>query len=407
MIRNIISQIVFLIVFITIPIISFAQCISGDCLNGFGVKFHADSTLFRGQFENGMKKMGTYEYKNGDSFEGNFVKNLRTGFGVYTYKNGDQFRGEFVEDHKVFGKYTYANGNEYEGGVVENQPNGYGILKEADGKIIEGEWKNGKILWNALNDTVPSSKNFSDNILPAENKQTKSIIIPRFYCVIVGISDYQGTLSDLQYADKDAIIFYEHLSKAFKKEFSAGKSILLVNGQATASNVKNAMDSIFSEANENDFVLFFFSGHGSPGYFRPYDYDVNSIEHDFIKAEFKKIKARYKICIADACFSGSISNSSSYYSSVSSISDERIAVMMSSRSDQTSQETQQLKQGVFSYYLIKGMKGDADYNHDSYITVGELFVYTQNNVYNYSGGKQVPFILGQNLDRIPLTRLKR
>jgi hypothetical protein len=404
--KNIISRIV-LIVFISIQITSFAQCISGDCLNGFGVKFYADSTLFRGQFENGIKKIGTYEYKNGDSFDGSFVKNLRTGFGVYTYKNGDQFRGEFVEDQKVFGKYTYANGGEYEGGVIDNQPNGYGILKEADGKIIEGEWKNGKILWNALNDTIPSNKNFSINILPSENKQTKSNMFPRFFCVIVGISDYQGTKSDLQYADKDAIAFNEHLSKAFKREMSSGKSILLLNSQATASNVKNAMDSIFSEANENDFVLFFFSGHGSPGYFCPYDYEMNSIEHDFIKTDFKNSRARYKICIADACFSGSISNSSSNYSSVSSLSEERIAVMMSSRSYQTSQETQQFKQGVFSYYLIKGMKGEADYNHDSYITVGELFVYTQNNVYNYSSGKQVPFILGQNLDRIPLTRLKR
>jgi uncharacterized caspase-like protein len=80
---------------------------------------------------------------------------------------------------------------------------------------------------------------------------------------------------------------------------------------------------------------------------------------------------------------------------------------MSSKPSQTSIETGQLSQGIFSYYLIQGLNGSADLNHDSYVTMGELFIYTKNATSAKSGGRQVPVIYGQNLDRIPLTRIKK
>ena len=87
--------------------------------------------------------------------------------------------------------------------------------------------------------------------------------------------------------------------------------------------------------------------------------------------------------------------------------DARIAVIMSSKPYQTSMESGNLQQGVFSLYLINGLRGHADWNRDSYITMGELFLYTKNNVTSKSNGSQIPVVYGQNLDRIPLTRIKR
>jgi hypothetical protein len=46
-------------------------------------------------------------------------------------------------------------------------------------------------------------------------------------------------------------------------------------------------------------------------------------------------------------------------------------------------------------------------NRDSYVTVGELFKYTLAKTKQQSGGSQIPVILGNNLDRIPLARIKR
>jgi hypothetical protein len=55
---------------------------------------------------------------------------------------------------------------------------------------------------------------------------------------------------------------------------------------------------------------------------------------------------------------------------------------------------------------MNGLRGAADLNRDKYVTAGELFVYTRNAVVNQSNGKQSPVIIGKNLDKIPLCRLK-
>jgi uncharacterized caspase-like protein len=69
-------------------------------------------------------------------------------------------------------------------------------------------------------------------------------------------------------------------------------------------------------------------------------------------------------------------------------------------------EMGQLGQGLFSYWLMNGLRGAADLNRDKYITAGELFVYTRRAVEQNSGGRQIPVVIGQNLDKIPLCRLK-
>jgi hypothetical protein len=43
------------------------------------------------------------------------------------------------------------------------------------------------------------------------------------------------------------------------------------------------------------------------------------------------------------------------------------------------------KHGLFSYYLMKGMRGDADTNKDKQITVGELGDYVKENVSDMAG----------------------
>jgi len=47
---------------------------------------------------------------------------------------------------------------------------------------------------------------------------------------------------------------------------------------------------------------------------------------------------------------------------------------------QTAKMLDEAKHGLFSYYLMKGMEGDADRNEDRKITVGELHEYVLANV---------------------------
>ena len=76
-------------------------------------------------------------------------------------------------------------------------------------------------------------------------------------------------------------------------------------------------------------ISIYFSGHGSPGRFIPHDHSQNFISHKEIKDLFLLSKARYKICIADACFSGSILNGESSqgsFNNMMQINDANIAL---------------------------------------------------------------------------------
>jgi hypothetical protein len=385
-----------------------AQCTSGDCVNGEGTFVYSDGTKFNGTFINGMKFFGKYTYQSGAIYEGYFKNEKRDSIGNFRYSNGDFFEGVFINDQKLYGTYTYKNGNEYKGAFQDNKPHGFGEFKLKNGVKKEGFWNNGIPDWSIITDSISinDDKNYILDLddFSKESPKNKS---PRIFALVIGVSDYYGTESDLRYADSDAKIFYNHLQNAFPNEIKNGDCKILLNHQATASNIKNQLTNIFSQATENDYIIFYFSGHGNKGVIIPADVP-NNVNYSDVKLAFKNSKAKYKLCIIDACYAGSIEeiNSVSNYNNLQMLKESRLAVLTSSTSNQLSSESTALGQGLFSYWLIKGIRGAADMNNDKYITAGELFVYTRKVVAEKSSGKQVPTVIGQNLDKIPLCKFK-
>ena len=70
--------------------------------------------------------------------------------------------------------------------------------------------------------------------------------------------------------------------------------------------------------------------------------------------------------------------------------------------DQTAKPLEEAKHGMFSYFLMKGMEGDADSNKDNQITAAELHAYVQQNVIQQSSGSQTPQLQG-DADRVLVT----
>lgn len=231
------------------------------------------------------------------------------------------------------------------------------------------------------------------------------------YVFIVGVADYEGTQIDLNYSDDDALLFYKRMRKlGVKKE----NMTILLNKNATQLNIIKKMSALFLKADKNDQVIFFFSGHGDKGYFVPYDYSKNLLSHKTVKLIFRQCKAKKKICFADACFSGSIKKKikskaikvdDSY--TLKQSKNGGVAVMMSSTGNETSLEMGQLKQGLFTFCLLDGLKGNADLNKDKTITISELYKYTRDNVIYGSQDKQHPIIFGNfDLD-MPIIQKKK
>ena len=70
--------------------------------------------------------------------------------------------------------------------------------------------------------------------------------------------------------------------------------------------------------------------------------------------------------------------------------------VMTAAGDQTAKPLEEAKHGMFSYFLMKGMEGDADQNNDNKITAGELHQYVQQNVIQHSSGTQTPGLQGDS-----------
>ena len=76
---------------------------------------------------------------------------------------------------------------------------------------------------------------------------------------------------------------------------------------------------------------------------------------------------------------------------------DNFTVITASQADQISSSSPDLKHGIFSYYLMKGMEGDADANKDGKITLGEMQAYLVENVGRQAGmmsRKQEPQLHG-------------
>jgi len=210
----------------------------------------------------------------------------------------------------------------------------------------------------------------------------------KIYAVCVGVSEYEESYNNLRFCAQDAIEMYNLL----KLQTSTDNLKLLTNGNATVANIIYHTSLLFEKSNPGDIVIFFFSGHGNKGEFCAHDGDL---DFSILKDIFKKTKAKRKMIFADACFSGSLRTENSSSSNSASALDSNVLLFLSSRTRQTSQEQQSLRNGAFTYYLIAGLKGGADANKDRKITAKELFDFVYPKVKAQTKGMQVPVMWGK------------
>jgi len=217
----------------------------------------------------------------------------------------------------------------------------------------------------------------------------------QIYAVVAGISDYALDQLDLRYCDDDAQDFYDFLRNY--ADVPAANIILLKDGEATRDGIIAAMSEIYAKATINDEAVFFFSGHGDEGLFVPHDFTgtSNALYHRHVKNAFANCAAKRKLVIADACLSGSIRAGSAEGDMPEGVqSNQEVAVFMSSRKTEYSLELGSLRQSVFTFYVCKGLEGQADLNKDDVVTIEELYRFVRVKVEKDTDGKQHPVLFG-------------
>jgi len=247
------------------------------------------------------------------------------------------------------------------------------------------------------------------------------------WAVIIGISKYKDTrIPELRYAAADAGSFHDWLVSSQGGKYAPSMVTLLIDADATLSKIKKALFEWLTNAIEEDTVTIYFAGHGSPQspdhpdnlFLLPYDTQYDSVPTtgfpmwDIETALKRFIKARKVIVITDACHAGGVGQAfdvarragrgitlvpvSSNLQSLSRISDG-ICIISASDDGQFSQESAQWGggHGVFTFHLLEGLKGKADYNKDGRVTLGELIPFLSEQIRRETRNAQTPTVAGR------------
>lgn len=248
---------------------------------------------------------------------------------------------------------------------------------------------------------------FTREPAPPVIKPGENVVIPRSYALVVGVSEYpklppQG---QLRFAARDAAAIYAALISPEGGQFPPENVRRLIGRDATLANVRDALERwLPSVAKEDDRVVIYFAGHGfvagGKAYLAPYDIDPANIPGTAYPMERlgrvigAEIRAKWKVLLTDACHSGAITPESDTRQINASLLqlDRSLFSLTASRDREQSFESEIWGggHGVFTYYLIKGIEGEADENRDGVVTADELGEYVRVNVRRDTQARQNP-----------------
>jgi uncharacterized caspase-like protein len=257
------------------------------------------------------------------------------------------------------------------------------------------------------------------------------------WAVVIGISEHKHKSLNLKYAARDAEEFYNLLISPIGGSFEPDHVVKLIDQQATTDNINEALRIFLAKPGKDDLLIFYCACHGSPDFSSANAKDVYLITHDtdpskiavrglpmkHINDALKATRPNRIVVFADTCYSAAIAGDgkdrspeqsngqiNNYYREELSTAKEGIALLASSEANQTSQEDAKWGggHGVFTYYLLKGLQGEADSNNNGLVTVGELFEYVRKEVREATGDKQHPSIGTSAYDRnLPLAHFAK
>lgn len=217
------------------------------------------------------------------------------------------------------------------------------------------------------------------------------------YAIVIGIENYRQKLPKADYAASDAKIMTEYLTKAMG--YPEENVVTLLNDRALKSDMEKYFEKWLPNNVEKDSTVFiYYSGHGAPNtktgdaYLVPYDGDPSFIEQTGyplkkLYESLNKVQAKEIIVALDSCFSGAGGKSVIAKGARPLVMQmeafqipQKIAVLSAASGDQISSTYEEKGHGLFTYFMLKGIRGEGDINGDGKIEIGELFEYIKPHV---------------------------
>ena len=265
-------------------------------------------------------------------------------------------------------------------------------------------------------------------LVPVVAQKQGTIPSRQKYALIIGISRYKDrAIPSLEFADVDAKAIYEFLQQPTAGGFSPENMLLLANEHATHGRIREALTNFIARATAQDLLLIFFAGHGAPDpfagqnlYVIAHDTDVTdmpatALSMPALRAYLdQNVRSKRVVLLMDACHSAGLSttgtrdlrnNLANQYLERLLYQEEGRAIITSSDVNERSHESQRWGNGhgVFTYYVLEGLKGPADTNRDRFVSVGELFRYVRQKVRIDTNLQQNPRMLTGDNENLALS----
>jgi hypothetical protein len=216
------------------------------------------------------------------------------------------------------------------------------------------------------------------------------------FALIIGNTEYTDPgLAQLTAPGKDA----EDFARVLKNTEIGAFDIVTVLVNEQASSVIEAIDEFFDQKKPDDLLVLYFSGHGIRdeigSLYLAFKNTIRSrlrstaVKSDYIKEAMDQSRSKRQVLILDCCNSGAFPQGTKaelggsmgmtkafqgYGRFVLTASD---ATQFAWEGDKVIGETDN---SLFTHFLVKGLKGEADSDGDGRITVDELYDYTFHEV---------------------------
>jgi len=218
-------------------------------------------------------------------------------------------------------------------------------------------------------EVLPAIKSDVDELPMMQAKPKKNA-----YAIVIGVEKYRQKLPKADYADNDARVMAEYLTKVMG--YPEENIVMLINDRAAKSDFEKYLGKWLPNNVEKDSSVFiYYSGHGAPNpttgdaYLVPYDGDPSFIEETGyplkrLYAKLDKLPAKEIIVVLDSCFSGAGGRSVLAKGARPLVMNmdkqvfhsDRIAILSASSGSQISSTHEEKGHGLFTYFLLKGIK---------------------------------------------------
>jgi tetratricopeptide (TPR) repeat protein len=248
------------------------------------------------------------------------------------------------------------------------------------------------------------------------------------YAVVIGVNHYLSPdISQLRFCEADARALRDALVSACG--YPESHVTLLLGTQATFEAIR-AVIKLLADPQAYpgaDTVLFYFSGHGAQiggkntlvpvdGSADPELAVARNLPLDWVQEQLAHSAFARQVMLIDACRNvfetkGLTAEKGFINPQLAQEYAKGMKVLLGTRPGEFSREDAELGHGLFTYYVVQGLRGGAADAQSGLVTEGALEDYVFGRMAEYSRGhpgqEQIPYTLGEGSSAMPLAVVLR